>query len=130
MDIRIAVVSLWAEDVPAAAHFYRDVIGLPLLPHFESDRPHFDLGGTILTIICGRPALPPGSELRFPVVAFSIPDLDAGMEKLRTHAVNLPWGVESNASSRWVLFRDPQGNLIELVEFKRPELHKNGLQLG
>ena len=130
MDIRIAVISLRAENVPAAAHFYRDMVGLPLLAHFEGDRPHFDLGGPILTIIRGRPALPPGLEPRFPVVAFSIPDLDAAMEKLQTHEVNLPWGVESNASSRWVMFRDPEGNLIELAEFKRSEPHKNGLQHG
>ena len=130
MEIRIAVISLWAENVPIAAHFYRDVVGLPLLAHFESDRPHFDLGGAILTIIHGRPALPPDPEPRFPVVAFSIPDLDAAMEKLRIHGVNLPWGVESNASSRWVMFRDPAGNLIELVEFRRSESHKNGLQHG
>jgi catechol 2,3-dioxygenase-like lactoylglutathione lyase family enzyme len=121
MDIRIAVISLWAENVPAAAHFYRDVVGLPLLAHFESDRPHFDLGGTILTIIYGRPALPPDPEPRFPVVAFSIPNLDKGVEKLRMHGVSLPWGVESNARGRWVMFRDPEGNLIELVEFKRSE---------
>jgi catechol 2,3-dioxygenase-like lactoylglutathione lyase family enzyme len=24
----VAVISLWAEDVPKAAHFYRDVLGL------------------------------------------------------------------------------------------------------
>ena len=52
------------------------------------------------------------------------------MKKLRTHGVDLPWGVESNASSRWVMFRDPEGNLIEMVEFKRMEPHKNGLQSG
>lgn len=130
MDIRIAVISLWAENVPAAVHFYRDVIGLPFLAHFESDRPHFDLGGAILTIVRGRPALPPDPEPRFPVVAFSIPDLNAAMEKLRTHRVNLPRGMESNASSRWVMFRDPEGNLIELVEFKRSASHENGLQSG
>ena len=67
MDIRIAVISLWAENVPAAAHFYREVVGLPLLAHFEGDRPHFDLGGPILTIIRGRPAcLAAGSGAAFP----------------------------------------------------------------
>lgn len=117
MEIRIAVVSLWAEDVVATAHFYRDVIGLPLQSHLAKDQPHFDLGGTILTILHGRPALHAEAEPRFPVIAFSVPDLDAGVEKLRTHGVDLPWGVEANASGRWVMFHDPAGNLIELVEF-------------
>jgi hypothetical protein len=40
------------------------------------------------------------------------------MKKLQSHGVSLPWGMESNASSRWVMFHDPEGNLLELVEFK------------
>lgn len=66
MNIRIAVVSLWAEDVPAAAHFYRDVVGLKLLPHHDGDRPHFDVESCILTIVHGRPALPPDPGATFP----------------------------------------------------------------
>ena len=126
MEIRIAVVSLWAQDVPTTAHFYRAVVGLTLQAHCAGDGPHFNLGGTILTILKGCPGLPPDAEARFPVMAFSIPDLEAAVEKLRLHGVDLPWGVESNASGRWVMFRDPAGNLIEFVEFNRKEpLTKN-----
>ena len=65
MEIRIAVVSLWAEDVPAGVHFYRDVLGLPLLAHHRGDHPHFDLGGTYLTIRTRptRPVLEAGAAL-------------------------------------------------------------------
>ena len=118
MGVQIAVVSLWAEDVPAAVHFYRDVIGLRLLP-YHGDRPHFDLGGIYLVILRGRPVpaqnpTPP----RFPLIAFAVKDLDAAMDRLRAHHVELPWGVEEDANSRWVMFHDPAGNLIELVQFK------------
>jgi catechol 2,3-dioxygenase-like lactoylglutathione lyase family enzyme len=116
MEIRFAVVSLWAEDVPAAAQFYQDVIGLPIVAHHAGNRPHFDLDGTYLTILHGRPALPGNPESRFPVVAFSVPDLDAAMKKLQSHEVNLPWVVETNAAERWVMVHDPAGNLIELME--------------
>jgi catechol 2,3-dioxygenase-like lactoylglutathione lyase family enzyme len=116
MDIQIAVISLWAEDVPSAAHFYRDVIGLPLLPQHAGERPHFDLDGPILTILPGRPGQPP-PEPRFPLLALSVPDLETAVARLRLHAVDLPWGVESNPAGRWVMLRDPAGNLIELVEW-------------
>jgi catechol 2,3-dioxygenase-like lactoylglutathione lyase family enzyme len=116
MDIHLAVIGLRAEDVPACAHFYRDVIGLPVLSHYTGDRPHFDLGGPILTILPGRPALP-DPEPRFPLVAFSIPDLDAAIERLQDHRVDLPWEVETNPAGRWILFHDPAGHLIELVEW-------------
>ena len=117
LNIQIAVISLRAEDVSAAIHFYRDVIGLPLQHHSGADRPHFDLGGAALTIIRGRPALPSDAEPRYPVVAFSVPDLDQAVERLTVHGVALPWGVETNASGKWAMFHDPAGNLIELVEF-------------
>ena len=116
MEISLAVVSLWAEDVPAAANFYRDCIGLPILPQHAGAHQHFDLGGSFLTILHGRPALPPDPEPRFPVVAFFVPDLDLAVEKLQLYGVNLPWGVETNSSERWVMCHDPAGNLIELVE--------------
>ena len=117
MDIKLAVVSLWAEDVPATAHFYRDVIGLRLLPHHH-ERPHFDLGGYYLTILKGRP-MPPENPVpeRFPVIAFAVNDLDGAVQRLRDQGIDLPWGTEGNDVSRWVMFRDPAGNLIELAQF-------------
>ncbi len=120
MTVRIAVVSLWAEDVPATAHFYRHVLQLPLAPH-HGHWPHFDVNGTYLVILQGRPvpaqdSAPP----RFPLIAFEVNDLDIAADQLREHGVELPWGVEEDASSRWVMFHDPAGNLVELVQFKRP----------
>lgn len=117
MDPRFAVISLWAEDVPAAAHFYRNVIGLKLQPH-AGDRPHFLVDGVTLTILKGCPV--PAQDAvpeRFPLVAFAVDDLDTSLMHLRAHQVELPWGIEQEASSRWVMFHDPAGNLIELVQF-------------
>jgi len=116
MEVKIAVVSIWAEDVSTTAHFYRDVIGLQLMPH-HSEQPGFDLGGTYLTILKGRP-LPVQDSVpsRFPIVAFAVSDLDAAVDRLRKHEVELPWGIEENEAGRWVMFYDPAGNLIEVVE--------------
>jgi len=116
MNPRIAVVSLWAEDVLACAHFYRDVIGLKLL-HHHGERPHFDLNGCILTILKGRPVAPQDPEpARFPLFAIAITDLDGAVERLKMHGVPMPWGIEANAQNRWVMFYDPAGNLVELVQ--------------
>jgi catechol 2,3-dioxygenase-like lactoylglutathione lyase family enzyme len=117
----IAVVSLWAEDVPTTTHFYRDAIGLRLLPHHShhDGRPHFDLGGTYLTILKGNPVPAQNAEpSHFPLIAFAIDDLDSAIERLRAHHVELPKDVTEGADSRWVMFHDPAGNLIELVQFK------------
>jgi catechol-2,3-dioxygenase len=118
MSPQLAVVSLWAADVVAAAHFYRDVIGLKLLMH-DQHRPHFDLGGAYLVILHGR-SVPPLDPVpaRFPIVAFAVADLDAAIDRLRLHHVDLPWGIEEDSASRWVMFHDPAGNLIEVAHFK------------
>ena len=119
MSPKLAVISLWAEDVAATAHFYCDVIGLRLLMH-DQQRPHFDLGGVYLVILKGRP-VPPLDPVpaRFPIVAFAVEDLAAVVAQLRASHVDLPWGIEEDADSRWVMFHDPAGNLIEVAQFKR-----------
>jgi catechol 2,3-dioxygenase-like lactoylglutathione lyase family enzyme len=117
---RIAVVSLWAEDVPAAAHFYRDAIGLRLLPHHShhDGRPHFDVGGAYLTILKGKPIPAQNAEpSHFPLIAFAVDDLTSAIERLQVHHVELLTDVAEDADSRWVIFHDPAGNLIELVQF-------------
>jgi len=115
MKPSLAVVALWAEDVRTTAHFYRDVIGLPLAGH-SADRPHFQAGEALLVILPGK-AAPAEGEDRFPRLAFGVEDLETAVERLKRHAVALPWGVEGDAHSRWTMFYDPAGNLVELVQF-------------
>jgi len=118
---RLVIVSLRAEDVPTAVHFYRDVIGLRLLPHHDH-RPAFDLGnGTYLAIVRGQPAPEQeAGESAFPVVTFAVEDLDEAVAHLQAHDVELPWGVVQRGRQRWVLFRDPAGNLVEFVQSDGP----------
>lgn len=85
------VVTLWAQDVAATAHWYRDVLELELLPHHGS-RPHFRLGDTLLTIMqCETPITQAGQKARFPNVVFRMKDLDAAVLQLQEHRVALPW---------------------------------------
>jgi len=117
MNPRLAVVSLWAEDVTATAHFYRDVLGLNLMSH-HGGRPHFDLDGIYLTILRGKPSpVQDADPQRFPIIALAVDDLNAALAPLHVHHVDLPWGIERDEHARWVMFHDPAGNLIELVEF-------------
>jgi catechol-2,3-dioxygenase len=105
-----------AEDVRTTAHFYRDVINLPLLPGHH--RPAFDLGGVHLVVIEGKPAtVPTSGPARFPVLALTVANLDQAVEHLQAHQVMLPWGIEANEAARWVMFYDPAGNLIEFAQF-------------
>ena len=117
MKLELAVVTLWAEDVNRATDFYRDVLGLRLLT-IDRGRPHFDLSGAFLVILQGRPrgaenAVPP----RFPVLAFAVDNLEDAIQQLEASGVEMPWGVEEDNHSRWVMFNDPAGNLLEIASF-------------
>ncbi len=119
MPTKFAVVSVWAEDVAANVHFYHDVLGLELLSHHGS-RPHFRVDGVYLTVLKGTPTPAQNTEPEyFPLFALSVENLDEMVERLEGHHVELPWGIESDANGRWVMFHDPAGNLIELVEFNK-----------
>jgi catechol 2,3-dioxygenase-like lactoylglutathione lyase family enzyme len=113
---RIMVVAIWAEDVPAAVHFYRDVLGLALRADHAA-YPAFKVGDGNLIILRGlpRPAEEPEPD-RFPIFALAVDDLEAAVEWLSAHGVSFPWGIEGQGDNRWVMFPDPAGNLIELAQ--------------
>lgn len=117
MNYKVAVVTLWAEDVPKAVHFYRDLVGLPLA-NLHGGMPHFVLGESILVIAQGKLQAPQNSAPEnFPLIGFSVPDFEQTVKRLRQHQVEMPEGIIQGEDARWVLFHDPAGNLIELTEF-------------
>ena len=116
---QISVASLWTEDVPTTVRFYSEVIGLRLCPcqSRHMDPPHFDVGGAYLAILKGKSVLSQNAE-PFPLIALAFDDLDSAIERLKAHHVDLLKDVEEDLDSRWVFFRDPGSNLIELVHWK------------
>jgi len=115
MKLKLAVVTLWGEDVNRMSDFYKNVLGLPLLT-VNRGRPHFDFGGGYLVILPGQPHKIQGSvQSRFPVLAFAVNDLHDVVHQLNAHDIEMPWGIEEDSDSRWVMFYDPGGNLIEVA---------------
>ena len=115
MKLKLAVVSLWGEDIQRMSDFYQNVLGLPLAM-IDRGRPHFDFGGGYLAILPGQPhRLPDSNQSRFPVVASAVEDLHEVIFQLQSHRVEMPWGIEADSDSRWVMFYDPGGNLIEVA---------------
>jgi catechol-2,3-dioxygenase len=115
MSIKFAAIALWAKDVVSCIHFYQDVLGLELSAHHGSQS-HFQVDGVYLTIRKGTPS-PAQNADRFPLFALAVDDLNEMVTRLEKHHIAMPSGVENSADSRWVMFRDSAGNLIELVQF-------------
>ncbi len=117
---QVAVLTVWAEaeNIKPTAKFYEDVLGLRLISG-STDHYVFDTDGTFLVIMEGRLEQPRDPKRRWPMFALTVPDLDLSIKALLAAKIELPWGIEESGapSSRWVMFHDPAGNLIELVEW-------------
>ena len=113
---RICVIGVYVHDIQAAKEFYRDRLG------FEVAR---EYGDCILQLKNeGVPFIIEEIEGNYPdrpciVVATQTNDLTKEMERLRSLGVTFihetpqpfPEGV-------YAAYRDPSGNLLELIEFK------------
>ncbi|MBW8009678.1 MAG: VOC family protein [Chloroflexi bacterium] len=114
----IVVLTLWAENIPAAVNFYHNVLGLePLATPGHGHQPHFKLNRATLVINQGQPHEAENAKPdRFPLFALAVNDLDKLVGQLSTHEIPLPWGIEGQSPRKYVMFHDPAGNLIELVQ--------------
>ena len=118
---RVVVVSVKIPDLASGVHFYRDVVGLRLIPD-HGHRATFDLGdGMHLVLVESQPSPPPDTgPARFPSLAFFVQDLGKAIAHLEAHGVDLRWGIEESSQAQWVMFRDPAGNLIEFAQLSQP----------
>lgn len=121
MQPSLAVVTLHAENVPETVAFYREIIGLELLPHHSHDRVHLKMGDHLYLVILKGNHSPPTDTtiVRFPVIAFKVDDLNQAVAELHAKGIDIPAGLEEDSVSRWVMFHDPGGNLIEIAEFEQ-----------
>ena len=112
---KLFVVTLWAPNISESLHFYRDVLGLNLLPHHEG-QPAFTVGDEIhLTIRKGKPALVENAS-PFPVIAFQTANLEHAIQHLQAHNVKMVGDIVTKPSARYCMFHDPAGNLLEIAE--------------
>jgi glyoxylase I family protein len=108
-------VSLNVSDAQRSLVFYRDVLGLEVLP-----RPDFSFGGAWLDAGNGRQvhlieAEVPANHGQH--VAFLVHDVDAVIASLRSAGVEVPdaKGV-GDTTIRQTFTRDPDGNLLEFTQ--------------
>ncbi len=109
---RVHHVSLNVADLPAAARFYTDVLGLSPLPRPDLgvDGVWLDAGEQQLHLIevAGFDA-PAGQHFAFEVV-----DIDATIAELRDRGVRVSDPATIDDVCRQAFFSDPSGNLLEL----------------
>jgi catechol 2,3-dioxygenase-like lactoylglutathione lyase family enzyme len=114
---------IWTARIDAAGAFYRDVLGLRLRGKSDGALV-FDVGGGDLRV-SPVPSTVPSAHT---VLGFAVHDLDAEMGLLRARGVSFErfqglahdenGVVLSPDGARVAWFRDPDGNILSVVQFR------------
>lgn len=110
------VITLWAPDPEQLAPFYSDILGLERRD-IHGHMPNFTIGNMRLVLMRGTPAHIQDSQRNpWPIFAYEVPNY-AEIEA-RIVAAGMPILERSpdGDHSRWFMFPDPAGNILELVD--------------
>lgn len=113
---------IWTARIAEAETFYRDVLGLTLRTKFDGALV-FDIGGSDLRVS----PVPSTARGEHTVLGFAVTDLDGALASLSARGVvferfaGFPHDdngvVTSPDGARVAWFRDPDGNILSVVQF-------------
>jgi predicted enzyme related to lactoylglutathione lyase len=110
---RVDNAHYWTRAMDDAVAFYRDVLGLALIVRAGDDWAEFDAGGTTVALHGARGS----SQLAGATVVFAVDDLDKAMRGMQERGISFEGEVrEAPGLGRFASFRDPDGNLLQILE--------------
>ena len=120
--VAVIETAIYVADLAAAEAFYRDVLGLELLAREAGRHVFFRVGDGVLlafdpaTTLRGD-QLPPHGARGPGHFALGVPAdaLDGWRGRLEGHGIAIEQEVQWPRGGRSLYFRDPAGNLVELV---------------
>lgn len=116
---RIDNAHYWTKDMDGSIGFYRDVLGLNLRTRMGEDWAEFDVAGTTVALHGTREGHAPPQEGA--TIVFEVDDLESTMNALRGKDVSFEGEVNDVPGyGRFVSFRDPDGNLLQIFERAAP----------
>jgi glyoxylase I family protein len=114
-------IALLTPDFARCRDFYVNTLGLPLIGGFPGRNIIFvDAGSTAIEIVENTQATPATATVPWNHLALEVADVDAAYAALSTQGV--PFHVapkdfpEEAPSVRIAFFKDPDGNVLELVQ--------------
>ena len=119
----IVETGIYADDLDRAEAFYRDVLGLPLIGREAGRHVFFRVGRHAVLLIfnpttCQAPGpLPPHGARGPGHFALGVPagSLEQWRRRLGEHGIAIEQEVQWPRGGRSLYFRDPAGNLVELL---------------
>ena len=111
-------ISIFSSNVPALVRFYTETLGLPITRRWDELGIVFvDVGSTTIELV-PSPDRPPRPEAvnGFDHLALRVDDVDAACAALRDAGVTVERAPYDFQELRIAFVRDPDGNLLELVQ--------------
>lgn len=113
----IGQIAIAVSDIERATHFYRDVLGLPLLFEAPPALAFFDCGGVRLMVTTRQGA---DQDHRTSVIYYKVANINAATEVLKQRNVSFVREPQMTAKMEdhelWIGFlRDPDENLIGIM---------------
>lgn len=127
---RIDHIELLTVEPERAERFYTEVLGfrvrhrdrVPETPQGPLDLVYLDLGGTTVELMTYPQAKPAaaasGSRLGYQMMALEVDDMDRALAHLKAHGVEPTWGPKVRPTYARAEIRDPDGNSIELRQWR------------
>lgn len=111
-------VSIFSADVPGLVQFYTGTLGLPVLRRWDDLGIVFvDVGSTTIELVPSPDRAPrPQNVNGFDHLALHVEDVDAAFAALRSAGVAVEREPYDFQDLRIAFVRDPDGNLLELVQ--------------
>jgi lactoylglutathione lyase len=120
MTLQLDHVYYWTTDIDRSVKFYEDVLGLKLIRRDDGNWALFEAGPVQLALhgaIEGRPFEPGGAT-----AVFRVDDLDAARAALEARGAEFEEHAgEVQGFARFASFRDPDGNVVQIIEYARQE---------
>jgi predicted enzyme related to lactoylglutathione lyase len=110
---RVDFFAIPVTDIPAAARFYGEVLGLERNPLPHEDYPEFEVGNATLSLFApasfGQKHKPSSGT-----VAFRVPDVAAARAALEEKGVTFYGDIMDTGVCHMAFFADPDGNALIL----------------
>jgi predicted enzyme related to lactoylglutathione lyase len=107
------------DDLEGMATFYRETMGFRQTGQGD-DWAQFDVDGRLFEVIARSSNLPQYDERRYQV-GYTVDDIEAVRESLVAAGVEMITGIEGDddTDNVWCYFRDPEGNVFEITQWKQ-----------
>jgi predicted enzyme related to lactoylglutathione lyase len=117
----VTAIILISSNAKKLCEFYRATLGLPMKEEVHEGVPlHYEcaLGDVVFAIHPAGGGWPgvPTQNAQSPMITFSTSDLNAVAKRLSVRGVKVT-GPTDHVFGRIVSFRDPDGNLVSLLEY-------------